>query len=473
MIRRAGWVLIVIAAIACKERKEPAPYVAPGSGSGSAAPSEAGRLFTEAEITALLDDLTKRLEATAKRTCPAPQIAAAPVTGTSAELLVELFEGTGGLAECTKRLGELAKTDLATAVKAKAPDVMAFDTECGGKLAARVIDAAARTDGCSPYQVGVKTEPKEMVKAIRVAHVVALHARELAAKGEVAAALDLSTSALRVYQDLARGHVTYITAMIASASTEIIAASTYTILDGAKLAPEARAKVAARLDALATGMPRFADIQAGERDSMDIHFGAAQLMPDTWTPPGGWADELHPRTSGKDSFPTKRFGHPRDEAAVLLAMTVETAADQTRACPTTATYAECQAGLAKLASEPTPAPEEDLGKLYAGLAVAAKAGDVESARKQIRGSIVSILKAIAQPAVAKYAGKLALSLARLAELRIHVEALGTCDPGKLAAFASPPLLGAPVDVKVTGTAVEVRPPAWADDKKVWTFACSP
>src|SRR5262245_36455150 len=108
MIRCAGWVLIAVCAIACKERKEPVPYVAPGSGSGSAiaAPDEAGRLFTEAEITALLDDLTKRLEATAKRTCPAPQVAAAPVTGKSAELLVELFEGTGELAECTKRLGE-------------------------------------------------------------------------------------------------------------------------------------------------------------------------------------------------------------------------------------------------------------------------------------------------------------------------------------------------------------------------------
>ena len=477
MIRRAGWVLIVIAAIACKERKEPTPYVAPGSGSGSgsAAPSEAGRLFTEAEITALLDDLAKRLESTAKRTCPAPQVAADPVPGKSAELIVELFEGTGDLAACMKRLDELSKTDLKDAVKARSPEVLAFDKDCGGTLAAKVLAAAARTDGCSPYQVGVKSEPKEMIKPIRIAHVISLHARELAAKGDVGGALALSTSGLRIFQDLTRGHVTYITSMIATASTEIVAASTDEILGSAKLTPELRTKVAAQLDALTSGMPRFADVQAGERDSMDIHFGAAQLMPDTWTPPGGWNEDLNPRKAGKngkDTFPTKRFGHPRDEAAVLLVMTAETSADQQKACPQAATYAQCHAGLVKLGSDPKPAPEEDLAKLYAGLSDAARSGDAEGARKQIRGSIVAILKSIAQPAVAKYNSKIGLTLARLAQLRIHVEALGTCDQAKLAALASPPVLGAPLDVTVNGTTVEVRPPAFTDDKQVWTFACA-
>ena len=475
MIRCAAWVLIVVASVACKERKEPTPYVAPaGSGSGSAAPAADAevRLYTEAEITALLDDLMKRLDANAKRSCPAPQVQTAPVAGKSADLLVELFEGTGELATCGKRLDEIRTKDVASAVKAKSPEVMAFEKECGDTIAAHVTTAAARADGCSPYQVGVRTEPKVMMRPMQIAHVVALHARELVAKGEVDAAVNLSINALRIYQDLARGRITYITAMIASASTEIIAANLDTILGTAKLTAEARASISARLEALMTGTPRFADIQAGERDSMDIHLGAAQLMPDTWTPPGGWSEDLDPRKAGKDLFPAKRFGNPRDEAAVLLVMTAESAAVQARACPATATYAECHVGLTKLATEPKPTPEGDIAKLYAGLADAAKTGDVEATRKQIRGSIVGILRSIAQPAVAKYAGKYALSLARLAELRIHLEALGTCDVKKLAAFASPPMLGAPVDVRVEKTTVEVRPPAWTDDKKLWTFACA-
>lgn len=164
-----------------------------------------------------------------------------------------------------------------------------------------------------------------------------------------------------------------------------------------------------------------------------------------------------------------RLQEPQGTSAVRGA---ENAAAQAKACPGGATYADCQAGLAKLQTETKPAVDGDLGKLYAALAVAAKSGDVEATRKQIRASVVSILKAIAQPALAKYASKLSLSLARLAELRIHVEALGSCDAKKLAAFASPPALGAPLDVRVTGTSVEVRPPAWADDKKVWTFRCA-
>ncbi len=473
MSRRAGWVLIVVACLACKERKEPAPYVATGSGSGSAAPAptavEPGRLFTEAEITALLDDLTKRLEATAKRTCPAPQVQATAAPGKSAELVVELFEGTGELEACMKRLTELGKNDLPGAAKARAADVLAFDKECGERIGAKIAAAAARTDGCSPYQIGVRSEPKSMMRPIQIAHVVGLRARELAAKGEVEAAVSLSINALRIYQDLTRGRVTYLTSMIAHASLGIISANLDTLLDTAK----PPASTAAHLDALIAAMPRWPDVMAGERDSMDIHFGAAHLMPDTWTPPGGFNEEMDPRKAGKDSYPVKRFGNPRDESAVLLVMTAETSAAQSVACPSDATFAACHAGLEKLGTEAKPAPDDDIAKLYAALAVAAKSGDVDATRKQIRSSIVSILTSIAQPAITKYVGKLGLSLARLAALRIHVEALGTCDVKKLAALASPPALGGSLEVTVDGDKVAVRPPAWADDKKtVWTFRCA-
>jgi hypothetical protein len=481
---RCAWVLSVVLAVACGGKKEAAPQPQPGS--GSAAPvAEAiapGRLISETEIKGWLDALMARLEANAKRRCTPPRINEKQIPGPGTDLLVQLFEGKGELASCMAKLTELGKAgNLKADVEAGLPSVVAFDDACGVMIADKVLDAARHGEGCSPYQVGVRVEPKELMRAIQIAHAISFHARKLATTGKTDEAIHLSLAGLRVMQDLMRGHVTLIIGMIGAASTQVVADRLDTILDTAKLTEEQRALYAAAMDSLIVGVPLWSDLMAGERDNMDIYFGAAQLMPKGWTPPGGWNEEMRPKEGGKDSFPVEHFGDPRDESAILLQMTTENAAESERVCPEGASYAVCQKGMEALSAAAKPAAEADLKKLYGELAKAATgaAPDLAAIRTRIRASITQILRSVAQPNLAKYPVKLAEMISRLAALRIHLETMkGPCPTAEALAappfssLASPPPLGDKVLLTSAPGTVSVGPPGWVDPVKVWTFACA-
>ena len=482
---RTAWVLSVLLTVACggtKTEKAPEPGSAGGSQAPAADPAVAGRLISEAEIKTWIDALLARLDANAKRRCTPPRISEKQTPGAGTDQLVQLFEGKGELAACITKLGELAKAGtLKSDVEAGLPSVVAFDDACGVLIADKVIDAAAHTEGCSPYQVGVRVEPKELMRAIQIAHVISFHARKLATAGKTDEAIQLSIAGLRVLQDLMRGHVTLIVAMVGAAATQVVADRLDTILDTAKLSEEQRALFAAALDSLIVGVPLWADLMAGERDNMDIYFGAAQLMPKDWTPPGGWNEELRPKPDSKDAFPTQHFGHPRDESAILLLMTTEAAAESTRVCPEGASYAVCQKGMETLGAAAKPAAEADLKALYGELAKAATsaAPDLDMIRKRIRTSITQILRSVVQPSMAKYPVKLAEMVSRLAAVRIHLEVMkGPCPTGEALAappfsiLASPPPLGDKVTLAVAPGTVSVGPPSWVDPVKVWNLACA-
>lgn len=482
---RCVWVLSVVLAVACGgKKKEAAPEPATGSGSAAAAADtvEAGRLISEAEIKTWIDALLARLDANAKRRCTPPRISDKQTPGPGTDMLVQLFEGKGELASCMTKLGELASSgNLKADVEAGLPSVVAFDDACGLLIADKVLDAAAHTEGCSPYQVGVRVEPKELMRAIQIAHAISFHARKLATAGKTDEAIQLSIAGLRVMQDLMRGHVTLIIGMIGAASTQVVADRLDAILETAKLTEEQRALFAAAMDSLIVGVPLWADLMAGERDNMDIYFGAAQLMPKDWTPPGGWNEEMRPKDGAKDSFPTEHFGDPRDESAILLQMTTENAAESVRVCPEGASYAVCQKGMEALSTAAKPAAEADLKSLYGELAKAAtsSAPDLAAIRKRIRASITQILRSVAQPNLAKYPIKLAEMVSRLAALRIHLEVMkGPCPTAEALAappftiLASPPPLGDKVTLATAPGTVSVGPPGWVDPVKVWTFACA-
>ncbi len=484
MIRGTS-VLSIVLAVACGGKKtENAPE--PAAGSGSAAPVadsvESGRLVSEREIKTWIDALLARLDANAKRRCSPPRISEKQTPGVGTDLLVQLFEGKGELAACMTKLGELAKAgNLKADLEAGLPSVTAFDDACGVSIADKVLDAAARTEGCSPYQVGVRVEPKELMRAIQIAHVISFHAKKLAAAGKTEEAIQLSLAGLRVMQDLARGHVTLIIAMVSAASTQVVADRLDAILETAKLTEEQRALAAAAMDSMIIGVPVWADVMAGERDNMEIYFGAAQLLPKTWIPPGGWNEEMRPKPDGKDRFPTEHFGNPRDESAIMLQMTTENAVEAARVCPEGASYAVCHKGLETSSAAAKPAAEADLKALYGELTKAATSGapDLAAIRTRIRASIVTILKGVAQPSLEKYPLKLAEMISRLAAVRIHLEVLkGRCPTAE--ALAAPPftILGAPpplgdkVTLAVAPNSVSVGPPAWVDPVKVWTFGCT-
>ena len=480
---RCVWVLSLVLAVACGGKKQEA---APATGSGSGAPVAEtvgpGRLISEVEIKTWIDALMARLDANVKRRCAPPRISSKQIPGPGTDLLVQLFEGKGELASCMTRLGELGKAgNLKADVEAGLPSVVAFDDACGLLIADKVRDAAAHAEGCSPYQVGVRVEPKELMRAIQIAHAISFHARKLATAGKADEAIHLSVAGLRVMQDLMRGHVTLIIAMVATASTQVVADRLDRILETATLTEEQRALVAAAMDSLIIGVPLWADLMAGERDNMEIYFGAAQLMPKDWTPPGGWNEEMRPKDGGKDDFPVEHFGDPRDESAILLQMTTESAAESARVCPEGASYAVCQKGMESLGAAAKPAAEADLKALYGELAKAATSSppDLVAIRTRIRASISQILRSVAQPSLAKYPIKLAEMISRLAGVRIHLEVMkGPCPTAEVLAappftiLASPPPLGDRVTLAVASGKVSVGPPGWVDPVKVWTFACA-
>ena len=482
MIFRTTWVLIAISCVACGSKKD--ADVA-RTGSGGAELVERGRLFSEAELTTLVDGMTKRLDANAHRSCSGPRVRGAELgPGPSGPLLVELFEAQGELAACMARLEELAKGDLRKAIDELDPAMVAFDSECGASIAAKVVAAAGHAEGCSPYQVGVRREPKDLIHVLHVMHAVAFHAHRMAAAGDTTEAIQLDLDALRAFQDLARGHVTMLSAMLSVAAMETMSESLDGALDTAKLDAAQLATAADALDRLTADAPRFAEILEGEYENMEIYFGAAQLMPKSWTPPGGWNEELHGTGGDGGLFKSDPDVNQRDLAGLFLTLTLENRAELAKVCGSDATYRQCVEGLTRLTrlsgthGSETPAVP-DLKPLYADLAKATTSGDTTAVRLRIRSSIIQVLRSVAQAAYEKYAVKLALGVARLAELRLHVEVLRgkTCPTtGQLAAppydrIARPLALGDGLDLKASPGQIEVHQPAWSDPTKVWTFHC--
>ncbi len=405
---RLACLLSITLAVACGGKKQESPP-AGGSGSAAAPSAVATRLVTEAEIKTRLDAVMARLDANAKRRCTAPRVVEKALPGSGSDVIVQLVEGKGELASCMTKLGELAKAKTLKAdFDAGLPSAIAFDDACGALIADKVTDAATHVEGCSPYQTGVRAEPKDLVRAIQVAHALAFHAKKLHAAGKTTEAVQLLLAGMRVMQDAMRGHVTLIVAMVAVASTQILADRMDEILETAKLSEEDRALAAAALESLLVGVPLWPDLMAGERENMDIYFAAAPLMPKDWTPPGGWNEGLRP-TEDKATLPIEHFGDPRDEHAIMLLVSESAAADQARACPEGASYAVCHRGLEALVAAGTPAANQDLKALYADLEKAATstAPDVDAIRLRIRETIVQILKGVAQPALAKYSLKIA------------------------------------------------------------------
>jgi len=344
-----------------------------------------------------------------------------------------------------------APRDLKAAIEANEPEMVALEKDCGARLAAAMHQAGGHEGGCSPYQLGLRAEPASMIPMIRIAQLLGFRARLVADKDPMKA-LGILLDALRFEQDLERGHVTLIAAMIATAAGEILATRAGAILDTAKLSKAQLDALAPALDRLIAGLPSFHEILQGEREAMALYFGVGLLEGPDWVPPGGWPTGMTAH-GNQGTASGKHFGDPRDEAAAELAGMMQAADERDRACPAQATLATCKAGLDGLGNA---APKElDIVALYKqGLA------DPDAMRRSIRTQIVNVLASIVQPNFGKYVDKVLGTLTHLAELRIHVEALRThtCPP----LYAVPPALGQPLDVQADKGTVTVG---------TWSFRC--
>ena len=457
------WLGLLPLVVACSHPKtqpaKPAPppvaMPAPAPTPPPPPPKAPPRLFSEAEISTLEADVLARLAANGKRTCPGPN---GTVAGASGPDIIAIVEGTGPTGGCMTRLADAGKDGgLKGDIDARKPAILELDKDCAELFATAVHHASAFQDGCSPYQLGVRVEPVRLMGPIQLAHLLGFHAHE--AK-DPAAALAVLVDAMRVLQDLERGHVTLISAMISVASSEIIGARMDAILETAKLSKAKLDELAASLDHLLAAVPSFNDILAGEREAQELYFGLARLEPKDWTPPGGWNEEL--RHLGDDSG-AKHVADPRDEAMAVLAAAEQGAVARDKACPPGATLEACRLGLDQLGNAKQPEPLDTAALWKQGQT------DEPAMRLKMRQQIVDILATVAAPNYSAYVGKEMAASARLAELRMHVEVLRThkCDIGKLGALA-PASLGAPLKLALDKKTLEVTAPGGT---KPWTLHC--
>ncbi len=458
MIERGMRLLAVLALVACHQDAAPAKPVAQPSDAAVAITADAGRprLFDDAEIAGFENGFLAVLDANAKRSCAGPQVIGAVEHGPSAPDVVVIVEATGDLAACYAR----ADPKVIDAM----PDRSALDHDCGTVVEAAVRRAAARDGGCSPYQVGVRADPKSMVPVFRLASLIGIHARIVARKDAVKA-LAIALDGLRVAQDLLRGHVDLLTAMVAASATRTIAQAADDILGAAKFSRAQLADVELALDHLIEAEPPFTDILSGELEAQQLNLGMAGMEGDAWTPPGGWGD-MRSDPAGT------HVADPRDEAAAEFLAAAQNATVLIGACPATS-LKSCHDAIPALPSRTAPI---DVPALYADFAAAAAKGDLAATRARIRGAIIDILASAGRPAYTIYVEKYGQTLSGLAELRLHAELAHTKPCPNEAALAktpfaelaAPPNLGEPMVLHAGKDTVEVRGLFVADP---WTLHC--
>lgn len=427
--------------------------------------SSSVRLVTEEEIASLQAQLMTRLEANARRTCPRPILRGAPAAGPAQADLLAITEPTGELARCATDLAGLATRNLKDLATARDPAMVELARRCGPLVEAAIAKAAAHGDACSPYQVGVRVNP-DLVRRIQLAHLIGLHLRLRAEAGDPAGALWLALETVQVTQDLARGRTSLIDLMIGVASAQIVVEQATAIAGAHAVPPSTLGELSAAVGQLLAHQPSFSDTLLGERDYMELYFGAAKLAPPGWAPPGGWPEGMGP---GAEPSPanTEALTHdPRDEHALMFYVGAGYADDLQAACPPTATLKACAAGFDE---EPLPATgREVVEQLYKELGSSPSSTEL---RTKLRDAIVRILRSIARPSMGKYVKKRGRGVAQLAALRVHLELArlaatsGTCPPALALReeLLAPPGLGERLEVAVAADVVELRAPAWTDD----------
>lgn len=453
---RGAWVLLGVLA-ACGKHPEP-----PGAGSGSAA--FVGRLFTDAELAASSHALDARLVASARSGCARPVIGGAATAGASTDAIASLVEPGGALATCLDRMSAMLNHgDLNELIVRRDPELLEVDRACGDLVTSAILDAGAHAEGCSPYQVGARV-PKGLLPAVSAARLLSVHARLLAASGDPGSALLLIVRAFGMFQDLGRGHVSLLVAMVANGAKTVLLEHAWAITRGAL--PVATLDRAARaLDIALATEPPFRDMLEGERDTLQL------------------AARAHP---------TKRYTRDvRDDEALTFAFTTSATASYLAACPAAGGLAACHRALATLAeanaeraSDLTEDPIDLVDQLAQLLPKADDAAAREALRIKTRTAMVQTLSIAESYNPQASVAPRGATMSRLASLRVHIEVLrfiakeGRCptvielDAPPFQALVAPAVLGDQLSVERRGTTLRVTPPAWVGSTyPPWEISC--
>ncbi|MBI2892253.1 MAG: hypothetical protein HYY06_01785 [Deltaproteobacteria bacterium] len=464
-------------------------------GGRGAGPDGGARLVPEAEIAELKRSLMATMAENRTRVCKRPLLRGQALEGSADEDIRALIEPTGDLAACleaTRADGVREALAFPAAEGAEEPPIRTarplgdpasltpaiqeVDARCG-MLPEAIGRAVGHEDACSPYLTGRRPEPS-LLPYLGVCRAVAARARHLGQEGQLAPALRLLFDALRLGQDLSRGGPGLLIPMMSAAGGELLLPQAEVLLQSGALSAEDASSLASELDTLIANEVHWSEFLRGEYADMALYMVLPQLEPAGWVPPGGWPDGMGSPT-GQDAsgaLRTKSMGlPPRDEEALAWVALDETTRGKRAACPASATLQTCIAALARLTTE-TVARGTKLGL------PPLSRGPTKATRRQI----LDILEGIAAPADAKYARRYARRLARLAAMRIHLEArrAATCpaegDFGRtpLQELLSPAALGGTLGVVRADGGVDVAPPDWLAGtanrrEPIWRIRCPP
>jgi hypothetical protein len=396
------------------------------------------RTVSDDELAAMESRIMTRVEANQTRVCSRPLLHGAPHAGSAIPDQLALSEPPSDVSACLSTLANIQSRSFGPASKGPrplvdrhAPEVVALDAACGPTLEALVVAAISHEDACSAYQTGVHAWSRNLMPLMRVGHLLGVRALRRADAGDPAGALWLVADTVRWYQDLGRGHVNLLIAMIATGGTDLMLRYAADLIE--VLPARAATELAPAFDALLASEARFSDILAGEQETVALHMGLAQTKPATWIVPGG-KSEL---TEG----PTE---NGRTAGAAIMETTEQLLALMPRVCADESTYADCWRGMVAY-------------------------------HFAIDGT-----SPLLGPMLKSYVERRAQAGSHLAAARIALEVRrdGHCpSPGDLAsprysALRSPAILGDMLRASVDKTSLRLAPPLWADSKNVsWTIRC--
>jgi len=193
------------------------------------------------------DDPAARVAADERRTCPRP-----------------VLRGTATPGAATVELAALLAVGASST---------------SGELIAVIVQrAAAYETACTPF--GPRTSADDggaTLAALRTADLAGSRAAVLADAGRLDDALALALDSVRVFQDLGRGPVTLLGAMVADAGEKKLIARIGEIVASHRVPADLLARTAREIDALLATEPPFADVVAGELDWLDLNAPADML----------------------------------------------------------------------------------------------------------------------------------------------------------------------------------------------------
>ncbi|MBN1774079.1 MAG: hypothetical protein JXB32_22660 [Deltaproteobacteria bacterium] len=456
---------------ACGRRRPAEADETPGADVDARTAAVEARWVSDVELAVWRFEAEAEAEANRTRRCPRPPLRGEPLPGPADDDLAAFVEPPDDLAECVDTVealrGELRNLHHPVAQPPdglprrvpgwwRAPDdpdlpldaLRQVVAACPA-LPARLHRAVAHEDSCSPYAPGRRRIPS-LLPPVRLAQALEVLAREALAAGRPEEAADLALDALRLGQDLRRGPVPWLVAIVSLVFTETAAG----ILEEALVRPEPlpdglAARAARELEALAASEPDPSPWVDGEMLGTVLQELLPVLAGPDWEPPGG-KDVGRERAA---PLLVARGLAPRDQAALAWAGLRRIRDAFRESCPPGTPARPCVDGwleagrrLGVAARDPAAVAELEAELRDAG-------GD-ERAVAVLRERVVAVIAGVAAPLLARQsprplAAPLWLAgLRLLAAFRRFADETAACPAFE--AFAGPPLLEARLDPTTGG-----------------------